>query len=189
MAGAAIAPAIIGGAIGVTGSFCGTILALAWTGQRESRAAALETAQHVVGLEQHVWSQNTGGPELLGLLRQVGVRLQAAGLPDSLRLTFGNVCYTCWLATTRQGDGAPRIGQDLLKLRSEVEQVVLAHVLGRGLMVARWRRRRQRAHLEHLLDGHNLISPPGPVPDRVLRAVVPPSGESLVRRRPTGAGG
>jgi len=168
MAGAAIAPAIIGGAIGVVGSLSATVLVLTWTGSRDARGTALETAQQVVGVEEQIWSQATGGAQLLGQLRKLGVRLRESGLPEAVRVAFDTVTYNCWLQANARPRDEARIDADLLALQHQVDQVVVSHVLGGGFVLARWKRRRQRDELMRKLKGRDLVAPPWPIPHDVL---------------------
>lgn len=160
MAGAPIAPAIIGGCIGVAGALSGTAMALVLGGRREARATALETAEKVAAIEEQLWSLSPAdGPNLLAQLRQLDVRLRSAKVLSKLRVVFMAVTYSCWRAAAESSSGgaATQIPQDLLMARGRVEAVVLADVLAEGKW---WRRRRNRRNLLAEMANHSFIPPP-----------------------------
>lgn len=160
MADVAIASAVLGGCIGVAGTIAGTALALAHTDRRETRAAALETAEAIAALEQHIWSQSADdGSALLGELRRLDVRLTHSAVHAKLRYAFVATTYSCWreAADSATTEGEAQIPQEMLKLRSDIDTVLVAEVLHAGHW---WDRRRNRGALTARLEQVAIPAPP-----------------------------
>lgn len=152
--------AIIGACMAVAGSITVTLAVLRTTRQREERSAALETVERIASLEGRIWScSEDDGPALLSAIRALEVRLRAAGVPATVRATFGSVVYTCWIKADQcvQANEPVSIPQTLLNLRNELEEHVISEVLDEK---TRLQRRRVRNHLLSSLSNHDLVAPP-----------------------------
>lgn len=158
-----LAPAIVGGCIGVAGTLVGTLATSALTRARESRASAIATVERVLGLDGIMWTDVNGAPDVLRELRVVDARLRGAGADRWLRVALLRCTYAGWLEAveSRTASGTAEIGQGLLSLRASLEEAVVDRVLAPSHLL---RRRRSARAAKIALAHRPLPTLPGETP-------------------------
>jgi hypothetical protein len=125
---------VAGGAIGVSGTLLGTLMAatLAWV--RDKRLYREQTAIVVVELENVIWVRgDAGGANLRTALQAATIQLRAGGVDDQLREALARVTLACWWSgQDPSGTNAKGIDATLLSVRRDIERAVVADLLRLG---------------------------------------------------------